>query len=95
MWKHPTTAVGFLLFALAFGFYNQAVAKEVQTQEQRQLFVEGARLWPVYCAQCHNARPGSQFSPAQWDAITMHMKTLSNMPAKDMRAIKEFLKEAR
>jgi hypothetical protein len=35
MWKHPTTAVGFLLFALAFGFYNQAVAKEVQTQEQR------------------------------------------------------------
>jgi hypothetical protein len=22
----------------------------------------------------------------------MHMKTLSNMPAKDMRAIKEFLK---
>jgi mono/diheme cytochrome c family protein len=62
---------------------------------KRQLLVEGARLWPVYCAQCHNARPGSQFSPAQWDAITMHMKTLSNMPAKDMAAIREFLKEAR
>ena len=57
--------------------------------------MEGAKLWPVYCAQCHNARPGSQFSPAQWDAITMHMRTLSNMPAKDMRAIKVFLKEAR
>jgi mono/diheme cytochrome c family protein len=95
MWKYSTSALGFLLFALTLGFYNQAVAKEEQTQEQRQLFVEGARLWPVYCAQCHNARPGSQFSPAQWDAITMHMKTLSNMPAKDMRAIKEFLKQAR
>ncbi len=70
-------------------------AAEQQSAEQRRLFVEGARLWPVYCAQCHNARPGSQFSPAQWDAITMHMRTQSIMPAKDMRAIKEFLQEAR
>lgn len=66
-----------------------------QSKEQRELFVTGAKLWPVYCAQCHNARPGSQFSPAQWDAITMHMRTQSEMPAKDMRAIKEFLKQAR
>ncbi len=72
-----------------------ARAAEQQSLEQRQLFVEGARLWPVYCAQCHNARPGSQFSPAQWDTITMHMRTQSIMPAKDMRAIKEFLKQAR
>jgi mono/diheme cytochrome c family protein len=74
--------------------FGRAVAQE-QTRQQREQFVEGAKLWPVYCAQCHNARPGSQFSPAQWDAITMHMRTLSNMPAKDMRSIKEFLKEAR
>jgi hypothetical protein len=65
---------------------------EDQTPEQRRMLIEGAHLWSIYCNQCHNARPGSQFSSAQWDAITMHMKTLSNMPAKDMRAIKEFLK---
>jgi len=65
---------------------------DTQTPEQRRMLIEGAHLWSIYCNQCHNARPGSQFSPAQWDAITMHMKTLSNMPAKNMRAIKEFLK---
>jgi hypothetical protein len=65
---------------------------DTQSPEQRRMLIEGAHLWSIYCNQCHNARPGSQFSPAQWDAITMHMKTLSNMPAKDMRAIKEFLK---
>jgi hypothetical protein len=65
---------------------------ETQTPEQRHMLIEGAHLWSIYCNQCHNARPGSQFSPAQWDAITMHMRTLSNMPAKNMRAIKEFLK---
>jgi mono/diheme cytochrome c family protein len=61
-------------------------------QEQRQMFKDGARLWPVYCAQCHNARPGSEFSPAQWDAILMHMRTLPNLPAKDARAILVYLK---
>jgi mono/diheme cytochrome c family protein len=65
------------------------------TPDERKLFIEGAKLWPVYCAQCHNARPGSQFSPTQWDAITMHMRTQSIMPAKDIRAIREFLQQAR
>ncbi len=72
-----------------------SVASEEQSKEQRELFVTGAKLWPVYCAQCHNARPGSQFSPAQWDAITMHMRTQSIMPARDIRAITEFLKRTR
>jgi mono/diheme cytochrome c family protein len=87
----PTFAYG-LFIALAP--VAHAFAAE-QAAEQRKLFVEGAKLWPVYCAQCHNARPGSQFSPAQWDTITMHMRTQSIMPANNMRAIKEFLKEAR
>jgi mono/diheme cytochrome c family protein len=64
-------------------------------QDQRILFREGARLWPVYCAQCHNARPGSEFSPAQWDAIMMHMRTQANLPAEEARAILVYLKSSR
>jgi mono/diheme cytochrome c family protein len=71
------------------------IAAEANSTEERELFVSGARLWPVYCAQCHNARPGSQFSPAQWESISMHMRTISNMPAKNIRAIKAFLQQAR
>jgi hypothetical protein len=82
---------GAVLVCLLASVIGKAAAEE-QTPEQRKMLIEGAHLWSIYCNQCHNARPGSQFSPAQWDAITMHMKTLSNMPAKDMRAIKEFLK---
>jgi hypothetical protein len=82
---------GAVLVCLLTNVIGKATAEE-QTPEQRKMLIEGAHLWSIYCNQCHNARPGSQFSPAQWDAITMHMKTLSNMPAKDMRAIKEFLK---
>ncbi len=70
-------------------------AGQEMTTEQRKLAMEGAQLWPIYCAQCHNARPGSEFSPDQWNAITMHMRTQSNMPAKNIRAITEFLKTVR
>lgn len=84
-----TIAIALAMFSTTI---SGMVAAETQTPEQRHMLIEGAHLWSIYCNQCHNARPGSQFSPAQWDAITMHMKTLSNMPAKDMRSIKEFLK---
>ena len=88
-----TIAIAALLATIATWAPSARPAE--QSPEERRLFIEGAQLWPVYCAQCHNARPGSQFSPAQWDTITMHMRTQSIMPAKNMRAIKEFLKEAR
>jgi mono/diheme cytochrome c family protein len=93
-----TISITIVMLVLSFWVMipeQRAFAVEEQTPGEKQQFIEGAKLWPVYCAQCHNARPGSQFSPAQWNAITMHMRTLSDMPAKDMRAILVFLKEAR
>ncbi len=81
-----------LLLALAAG---QAFAGETDQHEKRALFKQGAKLWPVYCAQCHNARPGSEFSPDQWDAIMMHMRTVANIPARDSQALLEYLKGSR
>jgi hypothetical protein len=91
----PSLLLVVILFTGLLIPVSRALAGEEQTPEQRKLVMEGAKLWPIYCAQCHNARPGSEFSPNQWDAILMHMKTQSNMPAKNIRAIKEFLKTAR
>ena len=70
-----------------------ALAAESE-QQQREMFKLGAKLWPVYCAQCHNARPGSEFSPPQWDVIMMHMRTQANLPASDARAMTEYLKRS-
>lgn len=91
-----------LLFALLFvglalgSFCGPAsAADQMSKAEKGKLFLLGAQLWPTYCNQCHNARPGSEFSPQEWDAIMIHMRTLSNMPAKDARAIQEYLKGGR
>ena len=60
--------------------------------EHKRLFREGARLWPVYCNTCHNARPGAEKAPYEWDMIIMHMRTLGNLPAGDVKALLEYLK---
>ena len=64
----------------------------ITPQEQKRLFRKGAKLWPVYCNTCHNARPGSEKASYEWDEIMMHMRTLGNVPPDDARAILEYLK---
>jgi mono/diheme cytochrome c family protein len=82
-----------MIVLAAVGILFSLGAAGAQTQaENMRLFMDGARLWPVYCSQCHNARPGSEFSPQQWNTIMMHMRTQSNMPAKDARAILQYLR---
>jgi len=63
--------------------------------EERQLILKGAKLWGVYCNQCHNARPGSEKAPYEWNQVIMHMRALGNIPAADARAIVEYLKMTR
>ena len=89
-------AIIVFLTIIGCGLGRATVHAQQMTQSQRrELFREGAKLWPVYCAQCHNARPGSEFAPYQWNQIMMHMRGLSNMPAENAQAILEYLKGGR
>jgi mono/diheme cytochrome c family protein len=87
--------VAIVLAALAIGSTGaraSAQQEEMSPAEHKRLFREGAKLWPVYCNTCHNARPGSEKAPYEWDMIIMHMRTLGNFPAEDTQAILEYLK---
>ncbi len=75
---------------------RQARAAEMTpAQQKRQMFRRGAQLWPIYCNTCHNARPGGEFSPTEWNMIIMHMRTQANLPPQDANAILEYLKASR
>jgi mono/diheme cytochrome c family protein len=88
--------VAIVLAALAIGSTGRCVSAQEQSNltpaEHKRLFREGAKLWPVYCNTCHNARPGSEKAPYEWDQIMMHMRTLGNLPPDDAKAILEYLK---
>jgi len=84
-----------LVGAVTGSIANPCRAAEETKAEKREMIRLGAKLWPVYCNQCHNARPGSEFAPYQWDQIMMHMRALPNLPAQNARAILEYLKAGR
>lgn len=92
--KRYIVAALIVLTMLGSSLPKQAFADQEQLSksEKKQLFRQGASLWPVYCGRCHAARPGAEFSPEQWQTIMMHMRSVSEMPAKDSRALEEFLK---
>ena len=86
--------LGLLLVAVALGSPIKTAwgDENISAAEHRRLFREGAKLWPIYCNTCHNARPGSEKAPYEWDQIMMHMRTLGNLPPEDAQAILEYLR---
>ena len=90
--------VAILLATLALGWTGDHAwaqeqgQQEISPAEHKRLFREGAKLWPIYCNTCHNARPGSEKAPYEWDQIMMHMRTLGNIPPDDADAILVYLK---
>ena len=87
--------VGLIAITAAFVSPSYAQPATSSEAERRTLFLRGAQLWPVYCNTCHNARPGSEFSPAEWQMILMHMRTQANLTAYDARAVLEYLQSSR
>ena len=55
----------------------------------------GEELWSNNCMRCHNVRPPTMYSDAQWDVIVHHMRLRANITGQEQRAIVEFLKSAK
>ena len=57
--------------------------------------LSGEELWTNNCMRCHNMRPPTMYSNAQWDVIVHHMRLRANITGQEQRAIVEFLKSAK
>ena len=56
--------------------------------------IDAAKLWAQTCTRCHNARPATSYSDAQWDVIVHHMRIRANLTGTEAKAIADFLKDA-
>jgi len=54
----------------------------------------GEELWSNNCIRCHNLRPSTMYSDAQWDVIVHHMRLRANITGAEQHAIVEFLKSS-
>jgi mono/diheme cytochrome c family protein len=51
----------------------------------------GADLWGETCGECHNLRPPTEYSDAQWAVALHHMRVRAPLTGKQQRKILEFL----
>jgi mono/diheme cytochrome c family protein len=51
----------------------------------------GGKMWSQRCGQCHNLRPASQYSDAQWAAAMHHMRIRVPLTGEEYRNILKFL----
>ncbi len=49
-------------------------------------------MWSDICGQCHNLRPPSEYSDAQWTAAVDQMRLLVPLTGQEQREVLEFLK---
>jgi hypothetical protein len=57
--------------------------------------LSGEELWSNNCMRCHNIRPPTMYSDAQWDVIVHHMRLRANITGQEQRAIVAFLKSSK
>lgn len=79
-----------ILTSLSSSWAGEAPAEE--EQKKTQMFLNGVKLWPNYCGNCHNPLGPSDRSPTDWDLVMMHMRARANMPPDAAAAILEYLK---
>jgi len=93
--------IALVLFAIA-GFCWEAFAgpkktsnAENESSNTGNMQLSGEELWTMNCRQCHNIRPPTMYSNAQWDVIVHHMRVRANITGQEQRAIVEFLKSSK
>jgi hypothetical protein len=53
----------------------------------------GAELYAINCNRCHPERYPTEFNPAQWKTIMLHMRVRANLPAKQAKEVLKYLQE--
>ena len=84
--------VGFGWNALAQPKEKNSSATAAESGPSTEL--SGEELWTMNCQRCHNVRPPTMYSGAQWDVIVHHMRVRANITGEEQRAILEFLKSS-
>jgi hypothetical protein len=81
-------------FVLLFASTTLSLFAEPKANDS-YMGLSGEELWSNNCLRCHNIRPPTMYSDAQWDVIVHHMRLRANITGQEQRAIVEFLKSAK
>ena len=86
----------FVLFASAtWNLFAEPPHSSDAVSNDSYMGLSSEELWSNNCLRCHNIRPPTMYTNAQWDVIVHHMRLRANITGQEQRAIVEFLKSAK
>jgi len=83
-----TRAIGPTILAMAAFL---AAPAAVRAQVNPLLIGEGAQVWANNCGRCHNIRPPTERTDAQWATVLMHMRARANLTRHQADAVLAYL----
>ena len=76
------------------GTTSKSTATATESNANQEQTKGGSQLWSENCARCHNMRPATIYSDAEWKVAMHHMRIRAPLTAEEYKAILEFLKSA-
>ena len=76
------------------GTTSKSTATATESNAEQRQTKGASQLWSENCARCHNMRPPTTYSDAEWDIAMHHMRVRAQLTAEEYKAILEFLKSA-
>jgi len=76
------------------GTASNGTATPTESNVEQKPTKGGSQLWAENCARCHNMRPPTTYSDAEWSVAMHHMRIRVPLTAEEYKVILEFLKSA-
>ena len=83
----------FALTSTAVRADDTTPAKPAKKSEGKSKKLGGAELYQIHCNRCHPERYATEWNPAQWKTLMLHMRVRANLPASQAKAILKYLQE--
>jgi hypothetical protein len=87
----PVAKAGDTKIAQAKTAEDKAEPAKPKKEQKKQL--AGAELYAINCSRCHPERYPTEWNPAQWKTLMLHMRVRANLPAVQAKVIAKYLQE--
>ena len=77
--------------ATALATETKSEPTKPKKEEKKKL--TGAELYAIHCNRCHPERYPTEWNPAQWKTIMLHMRVRANLPADQAKTILKYLQQ--
>lgn len=67
------------------------MASQLATDANAQTANDGAMIYNLNCARCHNPRAAQEFTEEEWSVIMPHMRETAHLTGKEARSVEMFI----